>query len=73
LIATRLRWRGAFRREAFKWGIFLAMGVFTITLRDRLAEVLIAVASLVGFVSMVPALRDSGPNGDSRWRFRNDG
>jgi hypothetical protein len=72
LIATRLRWRGAFRREAFKWGVFLAMGVFTITLRDRLAEVLIAVASLVGFVLMVPALRDSGPNGDSRRRFRND-
>jgi len=26
------RWRRSFRKEAFKWGICLAMGVFTITL-----------------------------------------
>lgn len=32
-------WRRSFRREFLKWGICLAMGTFTATLRDRLVEV----------------------------------
>ena len=35
-------WAHAFRREAAKWGILLTMAVFSITLIDRLAEVLAA-------------------------------
>jgi hypothetical protein len=34
-------WGKAFRREAIKWGLFLTMIVFTATLKDRIAEVLI--------------------------------
>jgi hypothetical protein len=55
--AARPRWGRSFRKEAFKWAIFLAMGVFAITLRDRLAEVLIAAAIFVGLVLMAPDFR----------------
>jgi len=41
-------WLEAARREAFKWGIFVAMVAFTITLRDRVADVLIAIAYIAG-------------------------
>jgi hypothetical protein len=34
-------WAKAFRREAIKWGFFLTMIVFTLTLKDRIAEILI--------------------------------
>ena len=56
-VAAKPSWRRSFRKEAFKWGIFLAMGAFTITLRDRLAEVLIAIAIFVGLVLMAPDFR----------------
>jgi hypothetical protein len=62
---AKLRWKGSLRSESFKWGIFLAMAVFSITLRDRLAEVLIGIACLIGFVLMFPAFRDSGASGSS--------
>jgi hypothetical protein len=39
-------WRSALRRESIKWGLFVTMIVFTITLRDRVAEILIG-ASVV--------------------------
>jgi len=39
-------WAAGFRREAVKWGLFLTMIVFTLTLRDRVAEVLIAATVL---------------------------
>jgi hypothetical protein len=42
----QLEWGKAFRREALKWGVFLTMIVFTLTLKDRVAEVLIG-ASVV--------------------------
>ncbi len=42
----QLEWGKAFRREALKWGLFLTMIVFTLTLKDRIAEVLIG-ASVV--------------------------
>jgi hypothetical protein len=46
--ATRPRpqWGPAFRRETVKWGLFVTMIVFTLTLKDRAAEVLIG-ASIV--------------------------
>ncbi len=43
---AQLEWGKAFRREALKWGVFLSMIVFTLTLKDRIAEVLIG-ASVV--------------------------
>jgi len=48
------QWSRAFGQEAAKWGLFLTMVVFTITLRDRLAEVLAGASVLV---STVLALR----------------
>ena len=41
-----VRWKDAVRKEASKWGLAVTMIVFTLTLRDRLAEIL-AVASLL--------------------------
>lgn len=37
-------WGIALRRESIKWGLFLTMIVFTITLRDRIAEIQIGVS-----------------------------
>jgi hypothetical protein len=47
-------WRRAFRQEAVKWGLLLAMIVFVITLKDRLAEVLACASFLVGLVFDAP-------------------
>ncbi|HEX4810976.1 MAG TPA: hypothetical protein VH325_18705 [Bryobacteraceae bacterium] len=44
---TDRQWSGAFRIEAAKWGILLTMIVFTITLNDRVAEVLAGTSALV--------------------------
>ena len=42
------KWRAALRQEAGKWGMLLAMIVFVITLKDRVAEVLAAASLLTG-------------------------
>jgi hypothetical protein len=42
----QLEWGKAFRREALKWGLLLTMIVFTLILKDRIAEILIG-ASVV--------------------------
>jgi hypothetical protein len=44
----------AFRKEAVKWGLFLTMVVFVITLKDRLAEVLAAASFLIGLLLNAP-------------------
>lgn len=44
---TEPQWSGAFRIEAAKWGILLTMIVFTITLKDWVAEVLAGTSALV--------------------------
>ena len=41
---ARPEWSKALRREAIKWGLFVTMIVFTLTLRDRTAEILIGVS-----------------------------
>jgi len=46
----RFKWRHAFRREAIKWGIFIAMITFAITLNDRVADALIVSAWVVGLM-----------------------
>lgn len=43
-------WGRAFRREAVKWGILLTMIVFSITLKDRHAEILAVTSFLVGLL-----------------------
>jgi len=40
-------WANAFRLEAIKWGLFFTMIVFTLTLKDRVAEALIGVTILI--------------------------
>ncbi|MGA2902641.1 MAG: hypothetical protein ABSD98_02330 [Candidatus Korobacteraceae bacterium] len=47
-------WGKAFRQETVKWGLFLTMVVFVITLKDRLAEVLAAASFLIGLLVNTP-------------------
>jgi len=47
LVARGANWAAAIRLESLKWGIFVSMAVFTITLIDRLADVLIAASFLL--------------------------
>ena len=56
-------WTSAFRAEAIKWGIFLTMIVFTITLKDRIAEVLIGVSVLTWTLLNLRLNRGSLTNG----------
>jgi hypothetical protein len=44
---TRTSWGKAFREESAKWGLFVTMIVFTLLLRDRVAEVLAVVSFLI--------------------------
>ena len=44
------KWKNAFRQEAAKWGILVAMTVFVITLKDRHVEVLALASLLVGML-----------------------
>jgi hypothetical protein len=41
------KWRYALRKEASKWGLAITMIAFTLTLRDRLAEILAGASSLL--------------------------
>jgi hypothetical protein len=45
------KWRDALRQESSKWGLAITMVLFTLTLRDRLAEILGA-ASLLLWVTL---------------------
>ncbi len=47
-------WGKAFRQETVKWGLFLTMVVFVITLKDRPAEVLAAASFLIGLLLNAP-------------------
>jgi protein-S-isoprenylcysteine O-methyltransferase Ste14 len=44
------QWGQAFRSEAFMWGFFLTMVAFTITLQDRVAEMLAGATLVLGFL-----------------------
>ncbi len=46
----RNQWRRAVREEAAKWGLAITMVVFTLTLQDRIAEILAAVSFLIWIV-----------------------
>jgi len=47
LVVGGANWTAAIRLEFLKWGIFVSMSVFTITLIDRHADVLIAASFLL--------------------------
>ncbi len=47
-------WGRAFRKEAVKWAIFLSMIAFVITLKDRVADLLIASSFLIGLLLNAP-------------------
>ena len=49
-------WGRAFRKEAVKWGILLSMIAFLITLKDRVADVLVALTFLIGLLLNLPFL-----------------
>ena len=49
-------WRHAFRRETVKWGIFLSMIAFVITLKDRIADVLVVASFLLGVLLNPPSV-----------------
>ena len=48
-------WKKAFRQEAAKWGIFVTMTVFVVTLQDRQVEVLALASFLVGILLNAPS------------------
>jgi hypothetical protein len=43
-------WGRAFRSEAVKWGIFLSMIAFVLTLKDRVADILVVASFLIGLL-----------------------
>jgi hypothetical protein len=47
-------WATAFRKEAVKWAISLSMVVFVITLKDRVADVLVVASFFLGLLLNVP-------------------
>jgi protein-S-isoprenylcysteine O-methyltransferase Ste14 len=49
-------WKKGFRNEASKWGLAVTMIVFTLTLRDRVAEFLAGASFLLWFVLNLPYL-----------------
>lgn len=46
----QLSFSEAVRREAFKWALFISMIVFTVTLRDRYADILIFASILISIL-----------------------
>lgn len=52
----RGNWGVAFRQQAAKWGIFLSMIAFAITLTDRLVEILACASGAVWAVLNLPTL-----------------
>jgi hypothetical protein len=49
------QWGRAFRAQAIKWGIFLTMIVFSVTLADRQADILVAASVIVAALLNLPA------------------
>jgi hypothetical protein len=64
LVETKSRWWEASQREALKWGIFLAMIAFTITLSDRVADILIGTAWLLGLLLLKTSSWHSQASGE---------
>jgi hypothetical protein len=56
-VESNVAWAEAFRREAIKWGLVVAMLVFVVTLRDRDADALVAASFVIGIMLNVPRWR----------------
>jgi protein-S-isoprenylcysteine O-methyltransferase Ste14 len=60
------QWREALRREASKWGLAVTMIVFTLTLQDRLAEILASLSFLFWVALNLPDfLRSNRSSGNA--------
>jgi hypothetical protein len=55
----KLRWSAAVRKEAIKWGILISVIVFSITLVDRQADILVGLSFVLGTLLNTPLLRTS--------------
>jgi hypothetical protein len=53
------QWKSAFQGESVKWGVVVTMIAFVITLRDRVAEVLLVTSFLAGLLLNAPFFRNS--------------
>ena len=51
---VKATWRDALRRQAAKWGMLVSMIVFTITLKDRLVEILACASGAVWALLNLP-------------------
>jgi hypothetical protein len=58
-------WKYALRKEASKWGLAITMIAFTLTLRDRLAEILAGASFLIWLVLNLSDLRPRAPDQDA--------
>ena len=57
------RWKHSLRKEASKWGLAITMIAFTLTLRDRLAEILAGASFLLWLaLNLSDFLRPSAPD-----------
>jgi hypothetical protein len=54
MIESDSGWRRALRREAVKWCLVVSMVVFVITLKDRVADVLVAASFVIGLICNAP-------------------
>jgi hypothetical protein len=52
-------WGKAFRQEAVKWGLVVTMILFVVTLKDRLADILVIASFLLGLLVNAPFFRSS--------------
>ena len=50
-------WGSAFRKEAVKWAIFVSMIAFVITLKDRVADVLVITSFFLGLLLNAPIFK----------------
>ena len=58
-------WTRAFRQEAAKCGVLITMIVFVVTLKDRVAEILIGASFLIGLLANAPIFSSSRRSGAS--------
>jgi hypothetical protein len=59
------KWRYALRKEASKWGLAITMIAFTLTLRDRLAEILAGASFLLWLaLNLSDFLRPTAPRSE---------
>lgn len=63
-LKSRTRWGRAIRREAVKWCLAVSMIVFVITLKDRVADILVAASFVIGLICNAPFFDRSSKEAD---------